>query len=43
VGESVITIFEHRTDMHTHGLDEARHVQIDHVAMKMIYPALAAA
>ncbi len=53
VGESVITIFEHRTDnldprrthfftrlLHTHGLDEARHVQIDHVAMKMIYPAL---
>ena len=53
VGESVITIFEHRTDnldprrthfftrlLHTHGLDEARHVQIDHVAMKMVYPAL---
>ncbi|MFI1657827.1 hypothetical protein ACH4ZU_23340 [Streptomyces sp. NPDC020472] len=53
VGESVITVFEHRTDsldpqrarfftrlLHTHGLDEARHVKIDHVAMKMLYPAL---
>jgi hypothetical protein len=53
VGESVITVFEHRTDaldpqrarfftrlLHTHGLDEARHVKIDHVAMKLIYPAL---
>ncbi|MFG2648494.1 hypothetical protein [Streptomyces sp. NPDC048436] len=55
VGESVITVFEHRTDaldperarfftrlLHTHGLDEARHVKIDHVAMKLIYPALSA-
>ncbi|MFJ9105823.1 hypothetical protein ACIRJM_46155 [Streptomyces sp. NPDC102405] len=55
VGESVITVFEHRTDaldpdrarfftrlLHTHGLDEARHVKIDHVAMKLIYPALTA-
>ncbi len=55
VGESVITVFEHRTDsldpgrskfftrlLHTHGLDEARHVKIDHVAMKLIYPALCA-
>lgn len=55
VGESVITVFEHRTDaldppreylltrlLHAHGLDEARHVRIDHVAMKVIYPALAA-
>ncbi|MEU2727453.1 hypothetical protein ACIRA2_20820 [Streptomyces griseoviridis] len=53
VGESVITVFEHRTDsldpkrarfftrlLHTHGLDEARHVKIDHVAMKMFHPAL---
>jgi hypothetical protein len=53
VGESVITVFEHRTDaldpdrmrfftrlLHTHGLDEARHVKIDHVAMKLIYPML---
>ncbi|MTD57961.1 hypothetical protein [Amycolatopsis pithecellobii] len=53
VGESVITVFEHRTDaldpmrnrfltrlLHTHGLDEARHVKIDHVAMKLLYPAL---
>lgn len=56
VGESVITVFEHRTDsldpdrsrfftrlLHTHGLDEARHVKIDHVAMKLIHPALGAA
>ncbi|MFJ2196417.1 hypothetical protein [Streptomyces violaceusniger] len=55
VGESVITVFEHRTDnldpkrarfftrlLHTHGLDEARHVKIDHVAMKMLHPALTA-
>jgi hypothetical protein len=55
VGESVITVFEHRTDaldpardrfftrlLHTHGLDEARHVKIDHVAMKLIYPMLSA-
>ncbi|MFH8613337.1 hypothetical protein ACH4D5_38300 [Streptomyces sp. NPDC018029] len=55
VGESVITVFEHRADaldpgrerfftrlLHTHGLDEARHVKIDHVAMKLIYPALTA-
>ncbi|WP_131744874.1 hypothetical protein [Frankia sp. Cppng1_Ct_nod] len=53
VGESVITIFEHRADaldphrarfftrlLHTHGLDEARHIKIDHVAMKSLYPAL---
>ncbi|GAA2149788.1 hypothetical protein GCM10009760_43340 [Kitasatospora kazusensis] len=53
VGESVITVFEHRTDaldpersrfftrlLHTHGLDEARHIKIDHVAMKLIHPAL---
>ncbi|MEZ0092830.1 hypothetical protein [Streptacidiphilus sp. EB129] len=53
VGESVITVFEHRVDgldpqrshfftrlLHTHGLDEARHVKIDHVAMKSLYPAL---
>ncbi|MCT9084136.1 hypothetical protein [Streptomyces fulvoviolaceus] len=53
VGESVITVFEHRTDsldprrarfftrlLHTHGLDEARHVKIDHVAMKLLYPEL---
>ncbi|MFC5722749.1 hypothetical protein ACFP1Z_21505 [Streptomyces gamaensis] len=55
VGESVITVFEHRADaldpqrdrfftrlLHTHGLDEARHVKIDHVAMKLVYPALTA-
>ncbi|MEU8616246.1 hypothetical protein [Streptomyces sp. NPDC048623] len=55
VGESVITVFEHRTDgldprrarfftrlLHTHGLDEARHIKIDHVAMKLLYPALTA-
>ncbi|MET8472986.1 hypothetical protein ABZY90_34630 [Streptomyces sp. NPDC006422] len=55
VGESVITVFEHRTDsldprrdrfftrlLHTHGLDEARHVKIDHVAMKLLHPALTA-
>ncbi|MFZ3567606.1 hypothetical protein ACOKM5_11655 [Streptomyces sp. BH097] len=55
VGESVITVFEHRSDaldperarfftrlLHTHGLDEARHVKIDHVAMKLIHPALTA-
>ena len=53
VGESVITIFEHRVDgldpqrtrfftrlLHTHGLDEARHIKIDHVAMKSLHPAL---
>ncbi|MDH6579070.1 hypothetical protein [Kitasatospora sp. MAP5-34] len=53
VGESVITVFEHRTDaldpdrtrfftrlLHAHGLDEARHVKVDHVAMKLIHPAL---
>ncbi|WP_441245310.1 hypothetical protein [Kitasatospora sp. McL0602] len=53
VGESVITVYEHRTDaldpqrahfftrlLHTHGLDEARHVKIDHVAMKLLHPAL---
>jgi hypothetical protein len=55
VGESVVTVFEHRADaldpdrarfftrlLHTHGLDEARHVKIDHVAMKLIYPTLTA-
>lgn len=54
VGESVITVFEHRVDaldadrarfftrlLHTHGLDEARHVKIDHVAMKLLYSTFA--
>lgn len=53
VGESVVTVFEHRTDhldparqyfltqlLHLHGLDEARHVQVDHFVMRDLYREL---
>jgi hypothetical protein len=55
VGESVITVFERRTDgldpgrrqfltrlLHTHGLDEARHVRVDHLVMLELFPSLGA-
>ncbi|MBM7169476.1 hypothetical protein JQK87_13835 [Streptomyces sp. G44] len=53
VGESVVTVFEHRTDhldpgreyfltrlLHLHGLDEARHIQLDHFVMRDLYQEL---
>lgn len=53
VGESVITVFEHRADhldpgrekfftqlLHLHGLDEARHIQVDHFVMRDLYRSL---
>jgi hypothetical protein len=53
VGESVITVFERRTDnldperrhfltrlLHTHGLDEARHIKVDHFVMRELFPSL---
>lgn len=53
VGESVITVFEHRTLsldpnrehfltelLYLHGLDEARHIQIDHFVFNEVVPQL---
>lgn len=53
VGESVITVFEHRSKaldpnrkfhftelLHAHGLDEARHIQIDHFVFDHLYDKL---
>ncbi|WP_406288648.1 diiron oxygenase [Embleya sp. NBC_00896] len=53
VGESVITVFERRTDrldpdrryfvtrlLHLHGLDEARHIKVDHIVMRELYSRL---
>jgi hypothetical protein len=55
VGESIITVFERRTDhldpdrrhfltrlLHMHGLDEARHIKVDHFVMRELFPGLTA-
>ncbi|MCQ8770952.1 hypothetical protein [Streptomyces telluris] len=51
VGESVITVFERRTELmdprharfftdllYKHGLDEARHIKVDHLVMNVVIP-----
>ncbi|MEV6670516.1 hypothetical protein [Streptomyces sp. NPDC051162] len=53
VGESVITVFERRTELmdpqrsrfftdllYKHGLDEARHIKVDHLVMNVVIPGL---